>query len=308
MTTKQVAVNSPTDPTIQQIAGILSDAELNNTKLKKRASADEPDSDDSAEADEANSDAKTTSEIETKADETPKGDDVKSDQDEQGVSGSDEDQRITLDDLAKKLELEAKDLYDVDIPIGGKDEYLTLGEMKDEFKRLKKIESKMGDITLAEQRVYNERMRAVNEVANLATMMELTPQAYQQYQAWFENHRQLEGQKLFDAIPEWRDIPGKYESDAKAILSVVSEYGLTGKDVGNIVDHRWMKALKDLADLKAKVSTAGIEAKRIRKAPRIQAGIKATSAKSAQNQNLIKLAKGGNMDARITLINDILKG
>ena len=96
-------------------------------------------------------------------------------------------------------------------------------------------------------------------------------QAYQQIQANKTAPQpdiRGEQEKLYAAIPEWKD-PTILDKDWSNIASYAKSRGFTDNDLANINDHRVMVALRDAAKYNALNQEAPIVTKRVKKAPKI---------------------------------------
>ena len=96
-------------------------------------------------------------------------------------------------------------------------------------------------------------------------------QAYQQIQANKTTPQpdiRGEQEKLYAAIPEWKD-PTILDKDWSNIASYAKSRGFTDNDLANINDHRVMVALRDAAKYNALNQEAPIVTKRVKKAPKI---------------------------------------
>ena len=75
--------------------------------------------------------------------------------------------------------------------------------------------------------------------------------------------------KLFEAIPEWSD-PKVLEAETPKLISHGAAYGFTAEEIGEIVDHRAMRVLRDAMLYRELVAKSGgvkatVEAKKVSK-------------------------------------------
>lgn len=122
--------------------------------------------------------------------------------------------------------------------------------------------------------------------------------------------RRLEAERMVEAIPEFRD-QAKYQQfcdDANDLM--VSEYGFTNDELGKVIDHRYIKVIRDVVRLH----------KALRKAPKVQADMqgkpkllkggarqdpKARNSREAV-QRTEKLRKTGDFDAGVAALMDLI--
>ena len=185
------------------------------------------------------------------------------------VAASDEadDAAVTLKDLAERLNLEAADLYDVDIPLG-KGESTTLGELKDAFKEYGPVQEAREAI----DKQRDEYERSIMQTrAELNGILAIIPPELRQ--AVIENGRQYNSQwettqreQVLEAIPDWKD-PDKLAKDRDAIVSVGAEYGFSEPEMQYTNDARTLRMLRDFTRLKAEVAEMKAAAKTKRNAP-----------------------------------------
>ena len=87
-----------------------------------------------------------------------------------------------------------------------------------------------------------------------------------------EEHSRLvaeERAKLFEAIPEWSD-PKVLEAETPKLISHGAAYGFTPEEIGEVVDHRAMRVLRDAMLYRELVAKSGgvkaaVEAKKVSK-------------------------------------------
>lgn len=75
--------------------------------------------------------------------------------------------------------------------------------------------------------------------------------------------------KLFEAIPEWSD-PKVLEAETPKLISHGAAYGFTAEEIGEVVDHRAMRVLRDAMLYRELVAKSGgvkaaVEAKKVSK-------------------------------------------
>ena len=178
-----------------------------------------------------------------------------------------DDAAVALKDIAERLNLDAADLYDVEVPLG-KGESTTLGELKDAFKEYGPIQEAKEQ--LDKQRDEYERS-IMQTRAELNGILAVIPPELRQ--SVIENGRQYNTQwettqreQVLEVIPEWKD-PDKLAKDRDAIVSVGAEYGFSEPEMQYTNDARTLRMLRDFTRLKAEVAEMKTAAKTKRKAP-----------------------------------------
>ena len=119
------------------------------------------------------------------------------------------DKPVTLKDIAKTLDLESKDLYEIEIPIGAGDEAVSLGSLKDSHKELLKINADRASYDDHRTKSENELLVSKRQVAQLIHLGQssglLDANVLQQIDNIHNGNLQRERASLMDAIPEWKD-------------------------------------------------------------------------------------------------------
>lgn len=174
---------------------------------------------------------------------------------------------VALKDIAERLNLDAADLYDVDIPLG-KGESVTLGELKDAFKEYGPVKEAQEKIAAQKDEYERSIMQTRAELNGILAV--IPPELRQailengrQYNAnWETNQRE----QALEAIPEWKD-PDQLAKDRDAIVDVGAEYGFSAAEMQYTNDARTLRMLRDFTRLKAQVAEMNAAAKTKRKAP-----------------------------------------
>ena len=185
------------------------------------------------------------------------GDDVDSGGDGGGGGdpGGDDPGTLGLKELAKKLEMTPKELYSVTVPMGaGIDgETKTIGDLKDFYQRNFANKERLENVDREEMQLRTERGRALTELDQLVSLLPKGAVSKEYIEAVSQQARVMashEVQKLVKVNPAFAD-PVTFQAARAAMGEVAGAYGLTTADVDNIIDHRWILALHDLAQLRA---------------------------------------------------------
>lgn len=199
------------------------------------------------------------------------GDDDKTDnQDDQDGGDSSETQKNavpkSLDDLAKGLGVDVADLYNLEIPLGGDQEPITLGALKDIGKAGSQID--LDRIEFEEQRTEFETQyrKQAQDFADLVASLpkhavtdELIAKIHKQRAAFQEREEKLTA----TVIPSWSD-PVVKERERAAMASYVSEFGFPDGFLDTVVDHKTTALIRDAALRKQRLSKALDQVKQVR--------------------------------------------
>lgn len=172
------------------------------------------------------------------------------------LSGKMDELQTHIDLLAEMTDSEFKDIDWDDLRDTDTAEYLRLKE---------KQESKKGKLTKAQadrQKLLDDKRQELG---------------------------QAEGAKLFDVL-DWRDNPTKQKADSALIQSYVTEAGWTDKEFGEVINHKHMVVILEAAKYRDLQSKAAITTKKVKKAPTVVRGKKA-SVTNIQKQVIDARAK-----------------
>jgi len=170
-------------------------------------------------------------------------------------SGSDseaDDAPYTLKELAAKLEVPAKALYDLVIPLGD-GESATLGEIKDMAKAGQAAQAELADLQDGLTDRENELLRGRIELAEIAQAMgpNLPPAARQALAQRRAAHMEQQQAAMLRAIPQWANEK-VYAADSAVMLDFVKQYGFNARDMESIGDHKLVKLIYDVSKSWAK--------------------------------------------------------
>lgn len=215
---------------------------------------------------------------------------------------------VTLKDLARQLEIDAKDLYDVEIPIGGS-ESATLSELKDSYKAYKAIEAERTQWEDRKIQDENAILRSKRELEQLigfaAKSNALTPELVSRLESMHNENLNREGRALLQAIPEWRD-PALKTAGLDEIAEFLGEYSISRSEVLNSVDHRLIKFVWDQVKRRKLVADAG---KRDKVPPTTRTTNGRRSRPLSALQKKIAQGKASNRrEDKLSAINELMKG
>lgn len=136
-------------------------------------------------------------------------------------------------------------------------------------------------------------------------------------EAWLqqmETHLQRERERLYSAIPEWKD-ESKAKQEKATLRSFAQErYGFTNEELDGVYDHRLMLLLRDAQRFNKLSSEAKPKVEKNRQAAKVlqpggrtpKTNRSAKSAKSLREKSR-KLARTGSIDDAVSLFMDILE-
>ena len=219
---------------------------------------------------------------------------------QEGAGGeSGEPQAFTLKDLAAKLEMPTGELYKLQVPTGnGNGETISLGEMKDFYRQNVHNIDRLANVDREEVTLRTEKGRALRDLDQLVNLLPpeaVSPQYIQAVRQQAQTIAQGEIQRLIQVEPAFSD-PVKFQAARMAMGEAATAYGLTPGDVDNIIDHRWILALHDLAQLRA--ARAGAQALKPIPTGDSRPSGKGVSQSVSQQQALAKKAKSGDKAAQ----------
>lgn len=156
---------------------------------------------------------------------------------------------------------------------------------------------------LQQKAAYDQRMAELNRLAQARTEAEQRAQETQSYR--FRENVAAEMQALTDKVPEFRS-PEKRTAFMTEAADIASRaYGLSGEEIGNIVDHRQVLVLRDaiayrkLQSEKMRAVAKAKSAPPIRPAVRQAPGTRQVAEQKSAEQ---RLRQEGSVDAFVELV------
>ena len=214
--------------------------------------------------------------------------------------------KLTLADIAEQTGLDKKALYETEFQLDGAS--VSLGQMKDFYRANIKNADRLSSLDMLEVQHRSDRMTTIKDIDQL---VKLLPRNALSNEYLTEVNRQAgqiaqrETEKLLQVMPELQD-PINFNAARASMKSVVESYGLTGSDIDNIVDHRWIVALNDLAKLKGlQASAKAIQPDKKTGDSRPASANAITAARASTNQT-IKAAKAGDRTAQVSAITNLI--
>jgi len=215
----------------------------------------------------------------------------------------------TLKEFAQSVGVDPKELYALEVPYGDNGETMSLGDIKDVYKELAPNIERLREVDRLEVQHRVERSNLIRDLDNLVKLLPpqaLKPEYIVAVQQQAKIMAQAEMGKLVQIFPEWQN-PLQYEVAVTDMVGVANNYGLTPDEVGNIIDHRWIQALYDLAQYRKRESAAHSALKVPPKAAKLAASTNPARLASGSELKQREQAKKGNKSAQSNLVAGLLK-
>ena len=201
---------------------------------------------------------------------------------------------VTLASLAKHLELEPADLYEVEVPIG-EGMTVTLGQLKDDYKEhgpVKEAQVAFKEKTDTWEKQVLQTRSELNSIMSVIPA-EMQQQVIQQAKAHQSRWASDQEKMVLEAIPDWAD-DGKRSVDRTAMVEVAGEFGYSEHDIAHTQDARALRLLYEFSNMKREVQEMKAAAKA--KPGKASAPGKATRSNSNQRR-LQQLVNKGRQSA-----------
>lgn len=211
----------------------------------------------------------------------------------------------TPEDTEPEQEAPAID-YDLEVPMPDGGESQTIGQLKDFFQQHQEWQQERDDWADTRTSQENELLVARQQIVELSQLMgEVKPEVIQalaaQQQARIEQQRNL----MMQSIPDWQDQE-KMKADRARIVETAAEYGVTAQDIGLVNDHRFVKMLKDFADMKQRQARGQAALDKAAKPPKGQK-VSGKVKEKPRTAQLVERAKAGNRDDQMAAISALIK-
>lgn len=242
--------NFARDNEVKEISNLISTAAVEQSDDLDSGDADvelEQQQQDAPQAAEQSKEERSSSNSD--AEQQDVGDDEKGEQSDQTGALEDEDSPISLKEVAESMDLDAKDLYEVEIPVG-KDEKITLGELKDLYKESKTIKAGMAAFEEKKLSQDNEIMIARRQIDQLVEVgvktNSLNPEVLKVLEGIHADNVARERKAVLRVMPEWEDASER-ESAYSDMTVLLGQYGFSRAEVEGVLDHRLLKFARDMA-------------------------------------------------------------
>ena len=164
---------------------------------------------------------------------------------------------LTVKQLAEKLDMTPQQLYaQLSLDMGGKS--LTLSEVKDRAKELVMSDKKLADASAFVLQAENELLRKNRELELVQKRIGRAPTEQESQEAAYQHNQyvQKENAATIASISDWTD-PAVQVADCRLIGETLTDYGFSPAEVGNTVDHRWVKLTRDFAVMRKRLQDVG---------------------------------------------------
>lgn len=208
-----------------------------------------------------------------------------------------------LEELAKRLKVEVKDLYDIEFPDPQTGESHTLGKLKD-------LLATNSDLTGRELQIEERRVTAENEQVQARADLEeilkalppeaVSPEILAKAREQREAYLDREASRVLDVIPEWSNADTKRE-EWKAVQEHMADYGYTPSQVDQIADHQMVRYMRDNMRRKTLVDKALSTAKPVKKVA------KSTSAKPTPPAKPVTATPQSSLNEQLAAVDKLLK-
>lgn len=171
-------------------------------------------------------------------------------QGEAGDAGGSQDENAPLskfNDLAGRLGLELDDLYKLEVSQAADGTPVTVENLKDAY-------AKQDDLTLRELEFEEQRVKQESDLRQAQTELReilsalpekaIKPEVLQKIRDKHDAQVQLERQRTLQAIPEWKDSDRRAE-EMQGMIEHLSQYGYSPDYLGQVVDHKQIKYIRD---------------------------------------------------------------
>ncbi len=160
-----------------------------------------------------------------------------------------QDDTVSLDDLAEMLDVPTKEIYSVNIPIGN-GEHATLGQFKDAFKRMQKADAEQEQFETHRREQENQILVARRQTEDLVNMLidggKITPDDLAAVENINRARLVKENRSALAVMPHWKD-PEQRQQDFDSFVQLGADYGFSDVEIRNISDHRILKMLFDFS-------------------------------------------------------------
>jgi len=183
-------------------------------------------------------------------DETKDGDELEAKPDEQPETVDDEKRPETIDELAKRLKLEVKDLYDIKLKLGSGPEEtreVTIGELKDQMST--KDDFEVTKLKFEEERNTREQelvktQQTVAEIVSMLPKSAISKELLSTLARRRANVVEHEEKLTRSVIPTWKDETVEAR-DREAMGKHLEEYAFAPGYIDTIVDHKTLRYIRE---------------------------------------------------------------
>jgi hypothetical protein len=162
--------------------------------------------------------------------------------------------RLTVTEIAEKLDLTPEQLYSaLQIKVG--DSEVSLSTLKDGVNDLERANELRESAQSHKTESENDILRQRRELALAQQRYQPTQAEQAQSERDFTAYVQRENAAAVMAIPEWAE-PGKEAQGRDAVAGLLRDYAFSSAEVATMVDHRYVKMAHDFALVRQRMTKA----------------------------------------------------
>lgn len=190
----------------------------------------------------------------------------------------------TLQELAEKLDMKVKDIFDIEFTDKGAGETRTIGELKDLLDKdsdFSRRELELSERTIAQENKTLQTNRELSIIMKGIPAELLDQTMLAEATAAVKAAAADEAEKVLEIIPSWNDETVR-ETELKAIAAHLGDYGFSRAELDRINDHRLVKFFRDSWIRADRVAKSLEEVEQIKTLPKGRAASKPVASKTVQ--------------------------
>ena len=167
--------------------------------------------------------------------------------------------KLTVKDIAEKLELTPEQVYEtLNLKIG--DEEISLGSLKDGVQDLNRANELRESAESHKTESENDILRQRRELAVAQQRVQPTEQEKRIAEQNWSDYVAKENAATLEAIPDWKDTVKQTEG-LQEVNKLLKEYAYSSAEIQTLVDHRMLKLFNDHATLRNRLNAAKVAVK-----------------------------------------------
>lgn len=207
-------------------------------------------------------------------------------------------------------ELEAPQVdYDLVVPMPDGMESMTVGQLKDHYRETQDLQQEREDWEAQQSEQQLQLMATRNKLVTLAeSLQNVPPEIIQQVEQLQQFDAQRESALLLQVFPEWANAEKKAAARDEH-LATIREYGYSDIDYAQIQDHRLIKLLHDLTQLRKREAAGKAKREELKaQLPKGQKPVQRKQTPAQERAALINRAKRGSESDKIAAISSLITG
>jgi hypothetical protein len=164
----------------------------------------------------------------------------------------------SLDGLVKRLNAKHEDVYNIRVPMPDGAEPLTIGQLKDRVGEVVKLEQETLRFDQRRIKQEGELLQAQAEIRDLISLLPkdaVKPALIEKVRTQHAQMITRERQATLEAIPAWEHEQTRL-ADIKGMVDLLKVYGLPESFLGTVHDHRALKFIRDMYQMKTRIDKA----------------------------------------------------